>query len=689
MAGLSVRKGDSISIDKQVYTCLGSGPGGRYALDSHKGDSRQYLYPEKLLDLYQEGRVQILDTVHDHHTQALTITDLTSIPEVQQVDVMMREYYVQALHRYRLEGGTFSPKPMKCFTLEIFEKYKKYCKENNITPPEKPMAESTLRRWYRTWRDSGFNVLSLIRTPSGNRHSKLNWEQNHWIDTIIKEEYLTKSRRTAASCYQTLVSKMDFDNRQRVENGRAELRIPSYKTFCLRIQDLDEYKKLSARYSPEYAYIQTRYQRSTPEFHRHLECVQADHTMVDIYVDLGLGVLQRPHLTTVVDCYTGSLLGFWVSADPPSSESVMNALCHAALPKDVLGMGGKPEWRWPMFGIPEMLILDNGADFRGKDLRTAALGLNIDLAFAPPRQAFYKSQIERLFGEVNDRLLQKLPAKVHKYEPENHGLDYPHLSLDEFTSIFVQWVTTILHRDAENDFAHPPEVLWQNSIQKHGFSGSGLEQEYVRLTLSKSGKKQHVLHPNGIYFNSLVFNNKFLNRYRNAIISKYNKGNPKAELKWSAADVGVIWVFDEMNRTYFPVEAKNEYAHGRSFFNHKVIIREKNNRKKSYRTDTSYRDAFLALDDTIKKSVKSKKTPQNVHRFVRGRPAQTDPAPLGNENLEQEYRSSFSLQDSETSVNEEIHQNNPLNDQSDDHPAESQSGDPDEDIDDIPDEISF
>ena len=284
-----------------------------------------------------------------------------------------------------------------------------------------------------------------------------------------------------------------------------------------------------------------------------------------------------------------------------------------------------------MFGIPEELILDNGKDFLSRDLEQAALELGITLTYSPPRQPYYKSQVEREFGVINKRLLAKLPGQVFKYEPEKHGLDYPHLTFDEFSELLIQWIVTVAHK-TPTDTGQTPQQLWENSIQKNGFSGSGLSQDYVQLCLSKSSPRRFAIQPDGIHFNSLVYNNEWLSRYRNQVASDYPKGNPEAEFKWSAADVGLIWVFDELNHTFFPVESKDEIAHGRSLFNHKVVLREIRNRKKANLTDSSYHDSILALDNKINEFVEKKgvkKLPAKASRYIHG-------APLNGELMEDE-----------------------------------------------------
>lgn len=622
MAGLSITKGESLSINGKKYSCAGKGPGGRYKLIPHKGRVDKYLSADELFDLSLRNKIELHETSDYYREMPNFQVNLSCIPENQIDEVLMRHFYMTEMDTYRRNGGKLSEKPVANLVIQTHKKYLKNCHELDKTAIKNSPSEATVRRWYRHWQKSGGNILSLIRSPSGNTHSKLSTEQLGILEEIIKSAYLHKKRRSAKTVHILMAAKINLENRQRSANGLKLIDTPSYNTLCRHIQKLDQYEVLTSRFSHEYAYKMTRHQRKSPIVSKHLELVQADHTQADVYVDLGLGVLVRPWVTLLVDRYSEAILGFWISPNAPSADSVMNALKMAISPKIMSEMGGNTAWQWPMFGIPDELILDNGKDFLGRDLEQAAIELGITLSYSPPRQAFYKAQVERKFGTINKQLFAKYDSQVFKYEPEKYGFDYPHLTFDAFKELFLQWVVTILHKTPNKD-GYTPDQLWASSVQKNGFAGSGLEEDYVKLCLSKSSRRRFRIQPDGIHFNSLTFNNEWLSRYRNQVVSHYHGKNPTIEFKWSESDVGVIWVFDELNHTFFEVKSKEKIAHGRSFFNHKVVLREKNNRKKATLSRHEYHDAVLALENKIDEFTQAegtKKLPAKAARYIKGGP---------------------------------------------------------------------
>lgn len=629
MAGLHIEQGTVVEFRGRRYTCGGRGPGGSYLLAPHEGRGNHYLKPEALFDQVQNGALKLVDDI-DYHGEPLPDSqfDLSALNDDERDRVLTRLFYMQHLSEYRSEGGNLSNAALDDFARRTHKAYVKKCRDKGDTPPAKPLSAAAIRRWYRRWVKSGFKTISLVRDARGNSHGKLTREQEGFLDRAINDDYLDTRRLPAKQVHKLMEAKINQENRARKVDGRDPIPIPHYHTLLSHIGKIDLFDILKARYNAQYALKVTRQYGITPPVHRHLERMQADHTQLDVYVDCGNNILVRPWLTLLLDSYSKAILGYWLTPDPPSAESVMQAMRIAVMPKDISTVGGNTNCTWPMYGIPSELTLDNGKEFHGKDLEMAAAELGIILTFTPPRKPYYKAQIERKFGEINRSLLAQLTGQVFKYEPEKHDMDYPHLTLNEFKDIFLLWVTTVLHRTPNKD-GKTPEELWYESVNKFGVPESGLSSDYIEMCLSKTGEER-IIHPNGIHFNSLTFNNEWLSRLRNELSPKTPDGKPTAKYKWSASNVGIIWVLDPNNHEYFPVQSKEEYAHGRSLYNHRVNLREKRNRRAAKMSDDTYLDAVLAVDQAIKdivdsKKVKGKKLGPKVARYISGEPTAPNP----------------------------------------------------------------
>lgn len=62
-------------------------------------------------------------------------------------------------------------------------------------------------------------------------------------------------------------------------------------------------------------------------------------------------------------------------------------------------------------GLPHRLLVDNGANYRSRVLRTACARLGIHLVHAAPYRATSKARLERFFGTVRSQMLPRLPER--------------------------------------------------------------------------------------------------------------------------------------------------------------------------------------------------------------------------------------------------------------------------------------
>lgn len=97
----------------------------------------------------------------------------------------------------------------------------------------------------------------------------------------------------------------------------------------------DQYALCKARHGPHAANNEYGGRGAGIVTTRPLERVEVDHTLCDVHlIDAETGEpIGRPWLTLVVDHYSGAVLGFHLSLNPPSASSVIAALRHAILPK--------------------------------------------------------------------------------------------------------------------------------------------------------------------------------------------------------------------------------------------------------------------------------------------------------------------------------------------------------------------
>lgn len=144
--------------------------------------------------------------------------------------------------------------------------------------------------------------------------------------------------------------------------------------------------------------------------------VQADHTMIDVILDLsahGLG-LRRPWLTLIVDVTTRLIYGYYIGLCRPTTRSLMFAVLQGVLPKRTWLEGHGISWTsfeddgiadvWPVNGLFKLLSCDNDKTFKNQMVSRAAAYLGFETHYRPVATPHYGGHIERLIGTMMGKM---------------------------------------------------------------------------------------------------------------------------------------------------------------------------------------------------------------------------------------------------------------------------------------------
>ncbi|NTF72591.1 Mu transposase C-terminal domain-containing protein [Rhizobium rhizogenes] len=199
-----------------------------------------------------------------------------------------------------------------------------------------------------------------------------------------------------------------------------------------------------------------------------LQIIQIDHTLVDLFIVdvVSRRPLQRPWLTLAIDIASRMVAGFYLSLESPSSTSVALAIQHLVMPKEpwLQAMGIDAEW--PVSGLPDVIHLDNGAEFHGKALIRGAPEHGIELMYRPVARPHYGGHIERLIGTMMGAV-HLLPgstsssiAKRGSYDPQKHAA----MTLDELERWLTLQIIGRYHAEVHSALLLPPRTAWDDAV---------------------------------------------------------------------------------------------------------------------------------------------------------------------------------------------------------------------------------
>ena len=142
---------------------------------------------------------------------------------------------------------------------------------------------------------------------------------------------------------------------------------------------------------------------------------QMDHCVIDCIIvdEKTRKPLCRPWATLIIDVNSRVVPGYYLSLNAPSSYNVAMAISHAVLPKGKwIEALGDEDIKYPYYGKPEEVAMDNAKEFKSITFRIAAKNNNIKLAWRPIGKPWWGGHIERLNGTLNMSYINFLPGKT-------------------------------------------------------------------------------------------------------------------------------------------------------------------------------------------------------------------------------------------------------------------------------------
>ena len=143
-----------------------------------------------------------------------------------------------------------------------------------------------------------------------------------------------------------------------------------------------------------------------------LQVVCADSTWADVLLvsSDGLSVIERVFLLYAFDVRSRALWSWLVCRRTPSAHSYLKLFERGIMPKDALCDLRSTRIRYPVHGIPQLMLTDRGMAEASEGVRFKALGLNLIPEVAPPLLPQMKGHVERVAGTVSRALLHQLPG---------------------------------------------------------------------------------------------------------------------------------------------------------------------------------------------------------------------------------------------------------------------------------------
>lgn len=549
------------------------------------------------------------------------------LSDEKKAEAIWREKYVSEI----LSRGIHKSTPQALepviqevyFQLQISEDIPRKIKDKS-----KP-SQISVYRWLKKYKQSEGNIHSLVSNTSsqGNRNSNLDREVSQIIEQAINEIYLNPNRPSIEDTHSRVIVLIVEENQRRKHLNLPDLNIPSYATTRRAIHKILPQERDKARLGTRTSDLihKAVYVGQGLTATRPLEIVAIDHSLLPFYVldneyRLPVGLVW---LTSAIDVYTQTVVGYYLTFEPPSYLSIMYCLLHSIKQKDYVRSTYKSvKKEWTSFGLMENLKVDNGTDFSGKSLEDACRELDITLEFCPVRMPWYKAIIERHFGSLKKQFSGTIPGRCLEfleksdYDPKKQAI----ITLNELQEIVHIFLVDIHNQSKHTSLKSPRISVWNHAIQSYPVS---VPSSANSLEVLLGDVEERTISRTGIEFNYLFYNSDRLQLLRQKYDTEdlrrrdKSRGKEKAKIKYNRNDISVMYVFDPDSREYVAVPANDrDYTLGLSLHQHKIIRKYAEN--KYGKVDiVALALAKQEIRDIISEAIKETKAVQTSRKVIK------------------------------------------------------------------------
>ncbi len=453
--------------------------------------------------------------------------------------------------------------------------------------PRKPSPRA-VRRWMDERGTPGDRPIAQMVSMSGRvkRRARLCSE----VKSELRQAalwYWSSRRWSIIDAFARLCSTLEKINLERRDQASSlpQLDLPSREIFRREVRQTECFETVRERYGLKYANARFKACGKGLSATRILQLGAMDHTILDgVAVIDGAAMLPlgRPWLTALVDVYSGCVVGFVLTFEPPSIYSVMECVKRANRPKMHLPRSADefPDLR-SIFGRFDEIVVDNGKEFAGVATEDAFIDVGISLRLAPVGSPTYKAIVERLFGTINSLLNTKLPGGVLKpellrefgYDPEKEAV----LTLTELEELIWE-ALTLYHITPRRGEGSPPGLLWKESAKQHGI-------DWIRDDAQLDRMLGAVKYPcrvtrSGVELFGLIFHDEAkvsalledLVGYEAVRSRRKGSATATVKVKYNPACLSEIHVWNRRTSRYVTLPCADEtYGQGVSLWHHRQL----------------------------------------------------------------------------------------------------------------------
>ena len=324
---------------------------------------------------------------------------------------------------------------------------------------------------------------------------------------------------------------------------------PCKDTVLRRVRSiLSEKNRLKIKRGPDAAAQKFTARAGKKTVQRPLQWVQMDHTLVDIILlaDDRVHVIGRPWLTVAIDLYTRVILGYYLSLHVPSAVSVACALSQSVLPKVGFARAvGIDSDDYPYYGKPEVLHMDNAAEFTSAKFKAGCEAFGIHPAYRPIGHKHFGGHVERLIGTFMTTKVHLLKGTTMSNSVARRDLNSEKSATMTFSDFFGWFAREVVvyHSTIHSALKISPRQAWADYFAPNGgtpYPPKLSDPEQLKLWFMPQESRK--VNPDGIKLHGQV--------YWDPVLTPF-VGTNHAIVKSDPFNMNQVWV--KLNGQFCPI----------------------------------------------------------------------------------------------------------------------------------------
>ncbi|NMM62234.1 transposase [Clostridium sp. P21] len=381
-------------------------------------------------------------------------------------------------------------------------------------------------------------VLGVVNTRLDDKYIPI-------IKGVIEKEFLTLKNISYSQTYDSISALCVKD----------KLKVPKPITIRKMLDRIEPQIKARMRLGAKAARSFDDVERGfTDEALFPLHIIEIDHKLLDIQVidDKTGFVIGRPWVTMGIDLFSRCVWCFHISFEEPSINKVRKALLNGLLPKKAKQVY-KTRKDWDVFGVPTIIYLDNGPEFKSSEVRRMIEDvMESHVIYRPVKTPQYGATIERLFGTLDSQLIHSLDGTTKsniqdlgEYNAEKEAI----LTLDDLKELLSVYITDIYHYKEHKglpDDSNIPILRYYEGLNTSGFPDYVLDVEKIYMELLPFEMKPYTR--DGITFNNRIYKSQDL-------IDNIGNRDKKYKVKYDPDDISRVFLYHPITQEYVEVRA--------------------------------------------------------------------------------------------------------------------------------------